>query len=53
MWDFVRCSSVQQVSHSGLRRLAPVVAALAEAEGLTAHARAVEVRGGVRGEVRE
>ena len=53
VWDFVRCSSVQQVSHSGLRRLAPVVSALAEAEGLTAHARAVEVRDEVRGGVRE
>ena len=43
-WDFVRCSSVQQLSRAGLRRLAPVVAALAEAEGLVAHKRAVEVR---------
>ncbi len=43
-WDFVRCASVQQLSRAGLRRLAPVVAALAEAEGLVAHKRAVEVR---------
>jgi histidinol dehydrogenase len=43
-WDFVRCASVQQLSQAGLRRLAPVVAALADAEGLTAHRRAVEVR---------
>jgi histidinol dehydrogenase len=43
-WDFVRCTSVQQLSQSGLRRLAPIVAALADAEGLTAHRRAVEVR---------
>ena len=43
-WDFVRCTSVQEISRAGLRRLAPVVAALAEAENLVAHARAVEVR---------
>ncbi len=43
-WDFVKCASVQRISHAGLRRLAPVVAALAEAENLEAHARAVEVR---------
>ncbi len=42
--DFVKCASVQRISRTGLRRLVPVVAALAEAEGLTAHARAVEVR---------
>jgi len=43
-WDFVKCASVQRVSRAALRRLAPVVAALAEAENLAAHARAVEVR---------
>jgi histidinol dehydrogenase len=43
-WDFVRCTSIQQLSQRGLRRLAPIVAALADAEGLTAHRRAVEVR---------
>ena len=43
-WDFVRCISVQQVSAAGLRSLGPVVAALADAEGLVAHRRAVEVR---------
>lgn len=42
--DFVRCTSVQQVSVVGLRSLRPVVAALADAEGLLAHRRAVEVR---------
>jgi histidinol dehydrogenase len=42
--DFVRCTSVQQVSAVGLRSLRPVVAALADAEGLVAHRRAVEVR---------
>jgi histidinol dehydrogenase len=43
-WDFVRCSSLQQLTRAGLRRLAPVVSALANAEGLVAHRRAVEVR---------
>lgn len=42
--DFVRCTSVQHVSAAGLRSLGPVVAALADAEGLFAHRRAVEVR---------
>ena len=44
VWDFVKCASVQQISRRGLGRLAPVVSALAEAEGLTTHARAVAVR---------
>lgn len=43
-WDFVRCTSIQHVSAVGLRSLRPVVAALADAEGLVAHRRAVEVR---------
>src|SRR3984893_12902250 len=38
--DFMRVASVQQVSRNGLRRLAPVVAALADSEGLVAHRRA-------------
>lgn len=42
--DFVKCISVQQVSRSGVRRLGPVAEELARAEGLLAHARAVEVR---------
>ncbi len=42
--DFVKCASVQRLSRAGLRRLAPVAVALAEAENLAAHARAVEVR---------
>jgi histidinol dehydrogenase len=42
--DFVKCISVQQVSRAGLRRLAPIVEEFAKAEGLVAHARAVEVR---------
>ena len=43
-WDFVRCTTVQQIAAAGFRSLAPVAAALADAEGLTAHRRAVEVR---------
>src|SRR2546429_9122695 len=43
-WDFVRCTTVQELSEAGLRKLAPVVFALADAEGLVAHRRAVEVR---------
>ena len=42
--DFVKCSSTQEISRSGMKRLAPVVTAMARAEGLEAHARAVEVR---------
>ena len=42
--DFVKCVSVQKVSRTGLARLAPVAKQFAKAEGLLAHARAVEVR---------
>jgi histidinol dehydrogenase len=42
--DFLKYSSTQEISRKGLRRLAPVVSAMARAEGLEAHARAVEVR---------
>ncbi|HEV7967315.1 MAG TPA: histidinol dehydrogenase [Candidatus Acidoferrales bacterium] len=42
--DFVKCSSTQQISRAGLKRLAPIATAMARAEGLEAHARAVEVR---------
>jgi histidinol dehydrogenase len=42
--DFFRSSGVQEISRRGCESLAPVVRALAEAEGLVAHARAVEVR---------
>jgi histidinol dehydrogenase len=42
--DFVKCSSTQEISRAGLKSLAPVVSAKARAEGLEAHARAVEVR---------
>jgi histidinol dehydrogenase len=43
-WDFVRCTTVQQLTRAGLRSVAPVVSELAQAEGLLAHQRAVEVR---------
>ncbi len=42
--DFVKCISVQSISRKGFRRLADDVQMLARAEGLLAHARAVEVR---------
>ena len=46
--DFVKVISVQQLSKAGLQRLAPSIITLARAEGLEAHARSVEVRGGAR-----
>ncbi|HMK29572.1 MAG TPA: histidinol dehydrogenase, partial [Terriglobales bacterium] len=42
--DFLKVITVQQASSEGIRRLAPVVEALAEAEGLVAHANSVRVR---------
>jgi histidinol dehydrogenase len=42
--DFVRVSSVQRVTRSGLRRIGPAVVALAEAEGLVAHADSIRER---------
>ena len=42
--DFVRVSSVQRVTRAGLRRIAPAVVALAEAEGLRAHAESIRIR---------
>lgn len=42
--DFLKIISVQQLSPSALAELAPVITTLARAEGLEAHARAVEVR---------
>ena len=44
--DFVRVSSVQRLTRAGLRRIAPAVVALAEAEGLHAHAASIRVRFG-------
>lgn len=42
--DFVRVSTVQQLTRSGLRRIAPHAVALAEAEGLGGHARSIRAR---------
>ncbi len=42
--DFVKCISVQTIGTRGFRRLAGDVEVLARAEGLLAHANAVEVR---------
>jgi histidinol dehydrogenase len=42
--DFVKCISVQTIQHSGFRGLATDAITLARAEGLLAHANAVEVR---------
>jgi len=42
--DFVKCISVQNVSAKGFAKLAEDVVTLAKAEGLHAHAKAIEVR---------
>src|ERR1700681_2245996 len=42
--DFVKCISVQHISETGFARLAQDVQILARAEGLLAHANAIEVR---------
>lgn len=42
--DFVKCISVQSISRNGFHRLADDVQILARAEGLRAHAGAIEVR---------
>ncbi len=47
--DFVKVISVQHLSPEGLKKLEPAITALARAEGLEAHARSVEIRGGKRG----
>jgi len=43
--DFVRVVSIQRVTSTGLSTLAPTVRTLALAEGLTAHAQSIAVRG--------
>ena len=43
--DFVRVATVQRVSKAGLQRIAPYAIALAEAEGLRAHADSIRARG--------
>ena len=42
--DFSKRYTVQELSKQGLRNLAPTVTCLADAEGLTAHKRAVTIR---------
>lgn len=42
--DFVKLIAIQQLSPAALNDLAPAITTLARAEGLEAHARAVEVR---------
>ncbi len=42
--DFQRQMSVQELSREGLQGLGPVITTLARAEGLEAHARAVDIR---------
>jgi histidinol dehydrogenase len=42
--DFVKCISVQTIARSGFKRLAGDAVTLARAEGLLAHANAIEVR---------
>lgn len=44
--DFVKVITVQNLSASGLRRIAPAIECLAEAEGLLAHAQSVRLRCG-------
>ena len=42
--DFVRVSSVQRLTERGLRTIGETVIAIAEAEGLRAHAQSIKVR---------
>ena len=42
--DFVRVSTVQRLTRRGLRGIAPHVVALADAEGLRAHAASIRIR---------
>jgi histidinol dehydrogenase len=42
--DFVRVATVQRVTAAGLRRLTPAAIALADAEGLRAHAASIRIR---------
>jgi histidinol dehydrogenase len=44
--DFLKVMTVQELSRAGLRKIAPSILALAEAEGLRAHARSIELRCG-------
>jgi histidinol dehydrogenase len=42
--DFLKVITVQELSRAGLRKIAPSILALAEAEGLQAHAQSIKVR---------
>jgi histidinol dehydrogenase len=42
--DFVRISTVQRITRGGVRGIGPAAVALAEAEGLTAHAQSIRMR---------
>jgi histidinol dehydrogenase len=42
--SFMRKMTIQELSYEGLLNLAPTIIAMAEAEGLEAHAKAVKVR---------
>ncbi len=44
--DFLKIMTVQEISRAGLKKIAPSILALAEAEGLRAHARSIELRYG-------
>ncbi len=47
--DYVRVVSVQRMTGDGLRGIAQTIVTLADAEGLTAHARSIEMRTAVPG----
>ena len=44
--DFLKVITVQELSRAGLRKIAPSILTLAEAEGLEAHGRSIELRCG-------
>lgn len=44
--DFLKIITVQELSRAGLRKIAPSIIALAEAEGLRAHAHSIQLRCG-------
>ena len=44
--DFLKVITVQEISQKGLGKIAPSIVALAEAEGLRAHAQSIQVRCG-------
>ena len=46
-WDFVRVSSVQQLTSKGVALVGPTAATLADAEGLKLHAASIRARLGV------